>query len=68
MAKQTLPTRALLACGAVAGPMYVTVTMAQAVVVRERLQCLMAPDTARSCGARLVPDGPAILGSECSPA
>jgi hypothetical protein len=28
--KQTLPTRALLACGAVAGPMYVTVTMAQA--------------------------------------
>jgi hypothetical protein len=30
MAKQTLPTRALLACGAVAGPMYVTVTMAQA--------------------------------------
>ncbi len=23
MAKQTLPTRALLACGAVAGPMYV---------------------------------------------
>jgi hypothetical protein len=30
MAKQTLPTRALLACGAVAGPLYVTVTMAQA--------------------------------------
>jgi hypothetical protein len=30
MAKQTLPTRALLACGLVAGPMYVTVTMAQA--------------------------------------
>lgn len=30
MAKQMLPTRALLACGAVAGPMYVTVTMAQA--------------------------------------
>jgi len=30
MAKQTLPTRALLACGAVAGPMYVTVTMAEA--------------------------------------
>jgi hypothetical protein len=30
MAKRTLPTRALLACGAVAGPMYVTVTMAQA--------------------------------------
>src|SRR5215472_16808576 len=30
MAKQTLPTRALLACGVVAGPMYVTVTMAQA--------------------------------------
>jgi len=30
MAKQTLPTRALLACGAVAGPMYVMVTMAQA--------------------------------------
>lgn len=30
MAKQTLPTRALLACGAAAGPLYVTVTMAQA--------------------------------------
>jgi Protein of unknown function (DUF998) len=30
MAKQTLPTRALLACGAVAGPIYVTVTMVQA--------------------------------------
>src|SRR4029453_4641078 len=30
MAKQTLPTRGLLACGAVAGPVYVTVTMAQA--------------------------------------
>jgi len=30
MAKQTSPTRALLACGAVAGPMYVTVTMAEA--------------------------------------
>src|SRR5262245_1648165 len=30
MAKQTLSTRALLACGAVAGPMYVMVTMAQA--------------------------------------
>jgi hypothetical protein len=30
MAKQTLPTRALLACGAVAGPMYVTVTIAEA--------------------------------------
>lgn len=30
MAKQTLPTLALLACGAVAGPMYVTVTMAEA--------------------------------------
>ena len=29
MAKQTLPTRALLACGAVGGPLYVTVTMAQ---------------------------------------
>jgi hypothetical protein len=30
MARQTLPTRALLACGAVAGPLYVAVTMAQA--------------------------------------
>ena len=30
MAKQTLPTRALLACGVVAGPMYVTVTLAEA--------------------------------------
>jgi hypothetical protein len=30
MVKQTLPIRALLACGAVAGPMYVTVTMIQA--------------------------------------
>jgi hypothetical protein len=30
MARQTLPTRALLACGAVAGPVYVTVTMIQA--------------------------------------
>jgi Protein of unknown function (DUF998) len=30
MAKHTLLTRALLACGAVAGPMYVTVTMAHA--------------------------------------
>lgn len=30
MTKQTLRTRALLACGAVAGPVYVTVTMAQA--------------------------------------
>jgi hypothetical protein len=30
MAKQTLPTRALLACGVVAGPLYVMVTMAQA--------------------------------------
>jgi hypothetical protein len=30
MAKQTLPTRALLACGAVAGPLYVTVTMIEA--------------------------------------
>src|SRR5262245_44002848 len=30
MAKQTIPTPALLACGAVAGPMYVMVTMAEA--------------------------------------
>ena len=30
MARRTLPTRALLACGAVAGPVYVTVAMAQA--------------------------------------
>jgi hypothetical protein len=30
MAKQTLPTRALLACGVVAGPIYVMVTMAEA--------------------------------------
>jgi hypothetical protein len=30
MEKQTLPTRALLACGAVGGPLYVTVTLAQA--------------------------------------
>src|SRR5678815_2528622 len=30
MAQHTLPTRALLACGAVGGPLYVTVTMAQA--------------------------------------
>src|SRR5262245_18231176 len=30
MENQTLPTRALLACGAVAGPMYVTVTMVEA--------------------------------------
>src|SRR5262245_24685116 len=30
MTKQTVPTRALLACGTVAGPMYVAVTMAQA--------------------------------------
>jgi hypothetical protein len=30
MAKQPLPTRTLLACGAVAGPTYVTVTMVQA--------------------------------------
>jgi len=30
MATQTLPTRVLLACGAVAGPMYVMVTMAEA--------------------------------------
>src|SRR5262249_40368186 len=30
VAKQTLPTRALLACGVVAGPIYVMVTMAQA--------------------------------------
>lgn len=30
MENQTLPTRALLACGAVAGPVYVTVTMIQA--------------------------------------
>jgi len=30
MIKQTLPTRALLACGAVGGPLYVIVTLAQA--------------------------------------
>ncbi|HEY8943410.1 MAG TPA: DUF998 domain-containing protein [Polyangiaceae bacterium] len=30
MTNQTFPTRALLACGVVAGPTYVTVTMAQA--------------------------------------
>ena len=30
MAKQMLPTRALLACGVVAGPLYVALTMAQA--------------------------------------
>ena len=30
MANQMLPTRALLACGVVAGPVYVTVTMVQA--------------------------------------
>jgi hypothetical protein len=30
MAKQTLPSRALLVCGAVAGPIYVMVTMVQA--------------------------------------
>jgi hypothetical protein len=30
MEKQTLPTRALLACGVVAGPLYVMATMAQA--------------------------------------
>ena len=34
MAKQTLPTRALLACGAVAGPLYLAVTMIQ-VLTRE---------------------------------
>jgi hypothetical protein len=31
MAKQTLPTRALLACGVVAGRVYVMVTMIQAI-------------------------------------
>src|SRR5215467_991357 len=30
MAKQTLPTRVLLACGAVAGPIYVMLTLVQA--------------------------------------
>jgi len=30
MAKQTLPTRALLACGAIAGPVYVMATLVQA--------------------------------------
>ena len=30
MENKTIPTRALLACGAVAGPLYVAVTMAQA--------------------------------------
>jgi hypothetical protein len=30
MTRETLPTRALLACGAVAGPLYVTVTMIEA--------------------------------------
>ena len=30
MAKQTLPTRELMACGVVAGPVYVMVTMIQA--------------------------------------
>jgi hypothetical protein len=30
VSRETLPTRALLACGGVASPLYVTVTMAQA--------------------------------------
>jgi len=32
MARQTFPTRELLACGAVAGPLYVAVTMAEALL------------------------------------
>ena len=32
MANQTLPTRVLLACGAVCGPLYVTLTLAQALI------------------------------------
>jgi hypothetical protein len=50
MARRTLPTRALLACGAVAGPVYVTVAMAQALtrdgfdLARHRFTALTAGD------------------------
>jgi hypothetical protein len=49
-ARRTLPTRALLACGAVAGPVYVTVAMAQALtrdgfdLARHRFTALTAGD------------------------
>lgn len=49
-AGRTLPTRALLACGAVAGPVYVTVAMAQALtrdgfdLARHRFTALTAGD------------------------
>jgi hypothetical protein len=50
MAKRTLPTRALLACGVVAGPVYVTVAMVQALtrdgfdLARHRFTALTAGD------------------------
>ncbi|GAA1319885.1 DUF998 domain-containing protein [Pseudonocardia xinjiangensis] len=50
MARRTLPTRALLACGAVAGPVYVTVAMAEALtrdgfdLTRHRFTALTAGD------------------------
>jgi uncharacterized protein DUF998 len=50
MAGRTLPTRAVLACGALAGPAYVTVTMAQSLtrdgfdLARHRFTALTAGD------------------------
>jgi hypothetical protein len=50
MARRTLPTRALLACGVVAGPVYVTVAMVQALtrdgfdLARHRFTALTAGD------------------------
>jgi len=50
MARRTLPTQALLACGVVAGPVYVTVAMAQALtrdgfdLARHRFTALTAGD------------------------
>ena len=49
MAKQTLPTRALLTCGAVAGPVYVAVTAAQA-LTRDGFDLAQHPFNALTIG------------------
>lgn len=49
MARQTLPTRALLACGVVGGPMYVTLTLVQA-LTRDRFDLMQHRFTLLTAG------------------
>ena len=62
MAKQTIPTRVLLACGVVAGPLYVIVTMAQA-LTRDGFDLKQHRfNAADDRGSRLAPPGEHAAG------